>query len=303
MLRIVALALTVLSLQPASSFAAEQVDEVINYEPSFVYAQGAAGTTVTTSIAVRNQTRLDAAFTVQRADAAESPGASTAFDFLEIGEAPRGAGDWIRVEPKTFQLRAGTERRIPVRISIPADTGAGGHYGGVLFSVEPVKPAGQFDVSYSTGIPVLVTVDGAFERDLRVRVRADDRWRFSGGRTGWTVELRNEGDVHEVYSGRLRLDSMLSGSTSVALRPGILLPGERRTEHVRVAVRSAPDIYQARVRVQRDDARAVTASSSRMIVLPLWVLVVLAGVIAVVWYRLRTRRRHRQDEDGFDRAG
>jgi hypothetical protein len=249
---------------------------------------------------VRNQTRSDASFTAALADLAESPGSSTAFDFVEPGEARRGAGEWMTADPEEFELAAGTERRVSIRIEIPDDAGAGGHFGAVVFSVEPAVDVGQFDVAYTTGIPVLVTVDGAFERDLRVRVRADERWMFSGGRAGWTVELRNEGDVHEVISGRLRMDSVLSGSTSVALRPGILLPGERRAEHVRVDVRSAPDIHRAHVRVKHDGAADVTATSPRMFVFPIWVLVVLFVAIAIVWVRIRTGGRRPMLDDELD---
>lgn len=292
--------MALLLLLPVDAIAATEREQTINYEPTFVYVDGSQGERVERSIQVRNQTLVDAAFTVMPADLAETPGASTAFDFVEIGSAPRGAGDWLDVRPRSFRLRAGTQRRVPVNIDIPEDASAGGHSAAVVFSVEPVSRTGQFDVAYTTGIPVLVTVDGPFTRDLRVSAQPDDRWRFRGGRAGWTVELRNDGDVHEIISGRIHLDSLLSGSSSLPLRPGILLPGERRTEHVRFDVRSAPDIYRTRVRIERLGAPAEHAGSERLFVVPIWLLVICAGAGIVVWARLRSRRRSAEHSDEID---
>lgn len=269
---------------------------------------GAPGEQLEASILVKNQTLVDVQVTTRVVDLDDGTGRT--FEFLEPGTARRGAGDWIGLDAERLRIAAGTERPAPFTISIPQDAGAGGHYGGLVFTVRPTRPTGQFDVAYDTAIPVFVTVDGEFERDLRVQVRSRDSWRWTGGDVEWTVELHNAGDVHENVSGRLRLDTFISGSSSAPLRPGILLPGERREQALSFGVRSAPDLLRADARVERDDARSISGRSGRTVVLPWWLLLVVVLAVAVTWWRLRARRHGRRDDewpdeelDGFPPAG
>jgi hypothetical protein len=108
------------------------------------------------------------------------------------------------------------------------------------------------------------------------------------------VHVRNEGDVHEPISGRVKLDGVFGGSSSTRLDAGILFPGEERTERVGFDLRSAPDLLRATARIDLDDAPAVVDDAPSVIVLPIWVLVLLAVAILVVVLRLRSRRTHRR---------
>jgi hypothetical protein len=255
------------------------------------------GERVETTVLVQNQTGVAAAFEVEVTDMQAGPGADRAFDYVPVGDAPRGAGAWTSTPTTTFRLAPATQREIDVVVDVPADAGAGGHYAALLFTAREVNPTGQFQIDALTPVPVLVTVAGEFERDLRATIDPDDRLRWSGGRARWTVELRNEGDVHENVSGRVRFDPVWSGSSSTPLGAGILLPGESRRQRVALDVRSAPDAFTADVRVDLDESEPVTATAPRMWVLPIWLVVVAIALVVVVWLRLRGRGEDSFEED------
>jgi hypothetical protein len=300
-----------------AALAARDADETINITPAVDFIpQLQPGSTVTSDITVRNQTTIDADFTIGLFDATTSKDGSTALSLVRIGDAPRGAGAWLDVvdggacpprdtHASCFHLAHGEQRVVHVRIRVPEDAGAGGHYAGVQVIGSQSDPATNLDIKVLDEVPVFLTVAGDYERDLRVHATPDDPWRWHGGSTSWTVQLRNEGDVHENVSGFLTVDPLLVGTHRIALKPGILLPGEHRTQHLRMDVRDAPDLLAARVRVELDDHAPARDDVRRTVVLPWWFLVLVAVAIAVVWWRLRTRataprRGESQDVDGWE---
>ena len=122
---------------------------------------------------------------------------------------------------------------------------------------------------------------GDFQRDVDVTVTPDQRWHWRGGASRWTVRIHNAGDVHENVSGSLQVEGLLADGRRQPLRPGILLPGETRTQHVTVDLRDAPALLTGTARVRLDDHPDATESSERVVVLPWWLLVLLGVLIAV----------------------
>lgn len=276
---------------PATAAAAERdPDEAFTFTPAVLFVPDAvAGGLVETRVRVQNQSTVDAAFIGEVYDARSGARGSTALELLPIGDSPRGAGAWVRASPQRFTLAAGAERTVRVTIRPPADAGAGGHYAGIAFTALPTAPAGQIDVRPRAEVPVLITVRGDYRRELRVHVEVPSRWRWHGGAARWRVTLHNAGDVHENVSGTLELDGLLSPARSSSLKPGILLPDERRTQQVTVDLRDAPDVLVARARLVLDSSPAVRAASSRTYVVPWWLVVLLAVTAVVVAWRIRSR--------------
>lgn len=253
--------------------------------------EGAPGERVVVPLLVKNQTRSDVHLLVDVVDMEEGAGSSSAFEYVAVGDARRGAGAWIEdIDPAEFDIEAARERPVPVVVEIPEDAGAGGWYGALVFTAKDPRPGAEVPIDQTVPVPVLVTVDGDYERDLRVDVEPADRWRWRGGRGEWEVELRNEGDVHEVIAGRMRIDGALSGATGTAIRPVVLLPGEVRRQRTSFDLRDAPDVVGANLRVERDEGDPVEADSPPVVVLPWWLLVLLALAIGVIAWRVRASR-------------
>ncbi len=241
---------------------------------------------------IKNSTAFEPTLTSEIFDMVAGTGTgSTAFDYVPVGDAPRGAGAWVRpVQPARIRIPAFQQAEIDIVVDVPPDAGAGGHYAGVLFKAPDPRPDAEAAFEIQQFIPLFLTVHGEFERDVRVVATPTDRWLWSGGLASWDVRIRNEGDVHEPVAGRVRLDGLIGGTRSVRLEPAILLPGEERTQRVRFDLRSAPDLLRAHARVDLDDEPSVRDDAPSVVVLPLWVLVLLAVAVLVVVLRLRSRR-------------
>jgi hypothetical protein len=300
-----AAALLAATLGPATA-SARQVDpdENVHFVPAFVFIGGAPGDEVSRHVLVQNQMGVDVRLLVEVLDMQEGRGNSTALDYVPLGDAPRGAGAWVApIDPVDFTIAAGEQRSLPIKLRIPPDAGAGGYYAALSFTIKDPDPKAQIPIDAVQPIPIFVTVAGTFEHDLRASVEPESRWHWSGGTATWTIDLRNEGDVHEVYGGRLKVDGLLSASRSRDLRPGILLPGEHRRIRQTFDLRDAPDLVGAKLRIENDQGDAVADDAPRVIVLPWWLLVVLALAVAIIWWRLRARRIHAaawgaDDDDG-----
>ncbi|MCB0878360.1 MAG: hypothetical protein KDC46_05195 [Thermoleophilia bacterium] len=306
-------------MAPAQAQAAAGSEhQAINFNPGVLFVDAEPGKTADTSVLVQNQTlvpvriRLDVVDMQAPRTREASANAGVSYDYVEAGTAPRGAGTWIEPDVTEFRLEPGTQRDVRLAVDVPADAGAGGHFGAVQFTASALQDTGMLQADQLVPVPVFVTVAGAFRRDLKVKLRTPDTLRWSGGALRYTVELHNAGDLHENVSGRVRVDSLLSGSTSSPLQAGILLPGERRTQEVEFNVRSAPDLWRADVRVDRDGVDAVRAEAPNVWVIPIWLLVVLVAAIGITWWRIRARRAWRMslqdeefddDDDIFPHAG
>ncbi|MCW2920920.1 MAG: hypothetical protein JWL76_794 [Thermoleophilia bacterium] len=269
------------------------------------------GEHVTVPLVIKNSTGVQPTFTSERLDMRSGEGTdSRAFQYLPLGDAPRGAGWWIKpISPRSFTIAPFEQQELDVAIDVPADAGAGGHYAAIMFTAPDPRPDSQVRFDVNQPVAIFITVSGSFEHDVRVTATPSDRWRWKGGRATWDVHLRNEGDVHEPISGRMRVDGLFGGASSARLDAGILFPGEERTQRVEFDLRSAPDLLQGDVRVDLDDAAAVDDAAPRVVVLPIWMLVLLAVALVVVVLRLRMRRRARErrheveDDGGADGFG
>ena len=303
-------------LAPAPVLAAEgDPQETITFDRSVYFLEGAPGETIRAPLVIKNSTSLRPTFTSEAVDMESGEGTgSRAFQFRPAGEAPRGAGAWIRpIQPGEVSIPAFEQAELELVVDIPADAGAGGHAGALMFTAPDPRPDSQVRFEVNQPVPIFITVSGEYERDVRVSLEPTDRWRWSGGPATWELTISNEGDVHEPVSGRVRIDGLLGGSSSRRLRPGILFPGETRTQQVGFDLRSAPDLLRADARVDLDESEAERATAASMVVLPIWVLVLVAIAILVIVARIRMRRRRAHDgpddpdalqrDDWIDAAG
>lgn len=86
-------------------------------------------------------------------------------DLLPPGTARGSAANWVRVAPTTQTLAAGELGRIDVRVLVPADAEAGGHYAMLVLRYQAAEPpgAGQFAPRGAINVPVRVTVTGQLQ--------------------------------------------------------------------------------------------------------------------------------------------
>ncbi len=266
-------------------------DEAITFDRAVYFLEVDPGERVNVPLVIKNSTGVSPTFTSERLDMESGEGTgSRAFSYQPVGEALRGAGAWIQpIEPATFTIAPFEQETLDVVVNVPKDAGAGGHYAAIMFTAPDPRPGSQVRFEVRQPVAFFFTVSGPFERDVRVTAAPTDRWRWHGGRATWDVHIRNEGDVHEPISGRMRVDGVFGGATSARLDAGILFPGEARTERVSFDLRSAPDLLRGQARVDLDEAPAEVDDAPSVVVLPIWVLVLLGVAVLVVIARIRLR--------------
>lgn len=278
-------------------------EEAIAVAPPFLVGDIEPGTRRSFTVRVLNQTRRAFRFTTTFQDLESAPQAEGGRRFLEPGESDWGAAKWMQVEPPTWTLGPATTQELTVTADVPAGIGAGGRYAALLIRalpvVEPNDP-GNLSITNEISVFALLTVPGHGLHDLRVDVLPPSSPRWRGGRAAWTVRVRNRGDIHENVSGSLRVGGLFGGAERHRLEPFILLPGGEHVERVRLDLRDAPDLWSARARVDTGDGHPDRVLAPRVLVLPWWLLLVLAVAAALIAWRLGRRRRHRQVHDEQD---
>ena len=273
-------------------------DPGISFEPYVTTITGAAGTSHDVSIVVKNQTDRAVEFRAEAADAMRSEQDEASLDTQPPGSGERGAGRWLTLPRTSFQLEPNTElSEFIARVVIPPGTPPGGYYAAVVFTALP-PDRGQIDVQHAVPVSLFITVNGSYERDLRASLERPGVLLWQGGRRQWHLRIENHGDVHENVSGALRLDGLIAGASAVPIPSRILLPDDVVRMPVEVDVREAPDVLEAELSIERDDADDLVTAAEPTYVVPWWVIVLLAVLVGVVWWRMR--RRSMGHDPGYD---
>lgn len=257
------------------------------------------GATVVEVVTIKNQTPRAVDVVATTRDLAVRAGNSRSPKFAAAGSQPRGAGAWIDVQPAKLRVAAGREATVRLAITAPTAADAGAWQGAAVLSVTGVGGAGNVGITQELPVVLLAGVAGDARRDLRVSITPERRLRLRGGRAIWAVEIRNEGDVHESFGGRVVVDGRTGARRTLQLEPGILLPGERRRQQVALDLQELPDIVDARAEV---DARGRAGDQSRPVderrsavaagvwLIPWWLPLVVFALVVVIVVRVRRRR-------------
>jgi len=292
------------TLHPSAAAAVTfaERDRVLSVSPAVTAVTANAGTTAEIRLTLANRTGLPFGIRTGALDVA--PGATAAQDkqLVPAGESKRGAAEWVSFEPAELRLEPDQETVLRVLVRVPAGTAPGGWFAALQTEARPLSGAGNLTVTTSLTSLALITVQGKIEHDLHVALRPARRLRF-GTPLAWDLELRNTGNVHEVFNGKLEVDGLLAPSRSRGVQGAIVLPGAVRRFRLPVELRSVPDVVSARVRWTADQSVEAQPSGSaganritparQVVLLPLWFLTVLGAVTTLVLIRVFIRRRNR----------
>lgn len=261
---------------------------MITVSPAVVERTVPRGESRVVDIEVANQTRDPWSFDLGTQDVVPDSKARGGLRMVDAHAG--GARAWLDARQGTFALAPTATAVLKVTITVPRNAAPGGHYASLYVQTRP--RAGSVRIAARVSVLFLVTVDGDLRRDLAVSARPVRRVLLRDTDAHWRVELRNRGNVHEVFGGELRVRGLLGQRLRAPLRPMIVLPGTRRVQTVGVEARSAPDLLSGTVRwqlagketpAQHQDSRA----AGRVGVLPWWALLVAAAAIGLVAWRRR----------------
>jgi hypothetical protein len=231
---------------------------------------------------------------------------------VEDGEF--GAGDWLEPEIRDIRLEPFEQITFDLLVDPPTDAPTGTNLAGLIVDSTPAEgPLGTEDsdsVFRIEGlIQVFLTVPGEVEHDLTVTsLDVRDTVLLGGQRfVVWDVTFRNDGTVNEHVSGSINVHSLFGNTAHREKVQNLLvLRGSSRT--TRVIWRDLPWVgaFTPEARVRGDDAKLVTRTGDRVVILPWWlpVLVVLAVLLPflVLWWRRRQEWKLYLDEEDEDWA-
>ncbi|MHB1550028.1 MAG: fimbrial biogenesis chaperone [Vulcanimicrobiaceae bacterium] len=124
------------------------------------------------------------------------------YTFERIGARPDSLLRWASINPREFDLPAGTSQMVRLTLTIPKEKLSGEYAGIVFFQTRPTRRAGA--VSFSTriatkiyaSIPGTVRVDGAISK---MTAAANPRGEI------YRVLFRNTGNAHVYLNGSLQI--------------------------------------------------------------------------------------------------
>jgi hypothetical protein len=233
----------------------------------------------------------------------------------QVEDGEFGAGDWLVPEVLDLRLDAFEQVVFDVVIDPPTTAPIGTNMAGLV--VDSSVAGGEIGTADSESmfrveglIQIFLTVPGPVEHNLRiVDVDVRDAVILGGQRFAvWDVTFENLGTVNEHVTGAVAIRSIFGNDAHREQVDDLLvLRGAKRT--TRIIWRDLPwvGVFTPEVRVRGDDARLVTATGERVIVMPWWLPVVIALTVIgpALWLWMRRRQEwllYLEEEDLDEQA-
>lgn len=284
------------------SWSATPADETGPDGRSWVELELDPGQSATEHLAVRNLGEREVTFSVTAADGYLTP--TGRFNMLPSAEQSVDAGTWLTVAPRVT-VPAGETVVLPFQIDVPPGSTPGDHAAGIAASIlsQGGEDGAAVAVESRVGFRVMVRVAGDVTPRLGVEasgVYLVDWNPLDAGAVVITTTVTNSGNV------RLRAEATANGQAVAGDGgdgPTELLPGDVRTQHIRVprvwpiGVVTVPVTVTQSVVLPDGTEQALepVVQSVTVWAIPWPQLIAAVGlaliVMALVWRRRRTSRR------------
>jgi hypothetical protein len=247
---------------------------------------------------VTNRTGEERRFNVTVQDAQGSQDPQTPIELLGDDRGPYSLKDYVSVPAETFILGHNQRARIPVTVSIPADSEPGGRYGSVLIDTVAVESnirdsqttVPQSAIIARVGTLFFVTIPGEVDRAARLKEFATigKQTMFGGGPVKFGVLYENTGSIHTAPAGEVRITNLLGDEVGlVVLEPWFVLPKSERIREISWNREFLFGRYTATAQITRGYDGIVDTASFTFWVLP-WKML-LGGFAAIFIVLFLTR--------------
>ncbi len=216
---------------------------------------------------------------------------------VPLVEPPNSAVSWIRPELDEFILQDGERLKMAVKVSAPANAGAGGHYAGVFISshsLEKPLPTSNINVVTRVGSLFLINVKGDVVEAGRISQFSAPRVHTRLSPVTFDVAFKNEGTTHVAPHGTVEVSNLFG--TRVAVLPveaWYVLPQSERSRQVTWDRRWLWGPYRATLNLTYGRADDLNADASILIWAAPWrmVAIVLLALIAfwLLWRQYLSR--------------
>lgn len=125
------------------------------------------------------------------------------YRFERPGSRPYSVMRWASINPREFDLAAGTMRQVRLTIAVPNKKGLSGEYAGIaFFQTRPVRRAHAIAFSIRIATKVYLTIPGTVSLDGAITKMSAIR---SGSGERYHVVFKNTGNAHEYITGDVQV--------------------------------------------------------------------------------------------------
>ena len=134
--------------------------------------------------------------------------------FLKVGEdsGTYSLAKWVTFTKEAITLAPNESTALTFTITVPANAEPGGHYGGILFSTQPVSVQGTgVALASKVGSLILVRVAGAAKEILTIKEFSTPKSSYDNANVNFTLRVENSGNVHLQPKGVVVIKNILGG--------------------------------------------------------------------------------------------
>lgn len=225
------------------------------------------------------------------------------FNFVEPGQTQYSASTWVRLSTDHVTVKPDVPLSVDYEIEVPEDAEAGGHYAVIFAEVEQEGEQGVV-LAGRVGLQLLLTVPGDVTQHLIVGSITAPPVLFGFGSEKATLEVVNDGNVHAIPAGYMRL---AGGIPAVDQHRDFervtLLPGAEHTYEMEVGelpwigrvrltseIKYGPNVME----LTKGEAREIEVFVISWKVLVVLGLIIMAIPIGIWQDRIHRRRRARR---------
>lgn len=196
---------------------------------------------------------------------------------------------WVTFDKREFTLNPGETVDVPYTIDVPSDAAPGGHYS-VLFAETQVaeEDSGQIARKKRVGAIVYATVKGDYITAGR-QISANIDWLQLGGPITATLSVENTGNSDFVMTELIQVKNVLGGTVYEKSNERIVLP--KTIRDVNLSWVNGPVMGLYNVKVESKVLAKVSTTTSWVLLMPMWILVVMVlAIIGIIYWAFRRRR-------------
>ncbi|MEX0594651.1 MAG: hypothetical protein WD157_00945 [Patescibacteria group bacterium] len=208
---------------------------------------------------------------------------------------------WMSFDREFIRVAEAEEELVKITIAAPADAEPGGHYGAVLFSTEKPKLPETDDAEVSVvglvGTLYLATVPGKISEKLELEQFSLPLISFAPP-VNTAVIFKNNGNIHLKPRGEIIIKNWSGNQASVIAvneGNGNVLPESRRRFEGSWVYKSLTSfgLYSFNLHATYGSGPAEIIATKKVLVIPIWLLILIVAIIGYLLHRLWHRRQNR----------
>lgn len=200
-----------------------QLDRKITVSPAVVDRTVRKGDSLAFNIKVTNNRDVAKTYYIFASSfkAGTDESGNPAFTDTDLG--PKSVISWFEFPEKSISLRPGERKELPVKINIPGNAEAGGHYGAIILSEQNPGNGQRYvvGVTEEVGTLVLLSLEGLKKEEGKVLDIKPAQYFFTELPVTINTRFENTGNVHLKPSGLIELFNVFGEKEAVLqINPG-----------------------------------------------------------------------------------